>query len=71
MSATLFLALVGVYLLSTVGIVVVGTLVEPERDAEPEAQNLEQRLAVVRATGSGEGTTEAPPPYFAGTTRRN
>jgi hypothetical protein len=70
-SATLFLALVGVYVLSTVGIVVVGTLVEPERDAGPEAQNLEQRLAVVRATRSGEGTTEAPPPYFAGTTRRN
>jgi hypothetical protein len=69
-SATLFLALVGLYVLSTIGIVVVGTLVESERD-ECEPESLEQRLAVVRAIGPGEESTEAPPPYFAGTTRRN
>jgi hypothetical protein len=69
-SATLFLALVGVYVLSTVGIVVVGTLVEPAR-GEREPETLEQRLAVVRSIGPGEESTGAPPPYFARTTRRN
>ena len=69
MSAALFLALVGVYVLGTVGIVVVGTLVDPER-GEREPESLEQRLAVVRAIGPGEESTGAPPPYFARATRR-
>ena len=69
MSATLFLALVGVYVPSTVGIVVVGTLMEPERGGR-EPETLEQRLAVVRAIGPGDESTGAPPPYFARTTRR-
>ena len=63
MSTTLFLALVGVYVLGTVGIVVVGTLVGPER-GEREPESLEQRLAVVRAIGPGEESSGTPPPYF-------
>ena len=65
----LFLALAAVYLISILGIVVVGTLVETP-DNRPAS--LEQRLAIVRAIAPPDDTVAAPPhPYFVRGRRRS
>jgi hypothetical protein len=56
MDMTLFLALVGVYVLGIAGVVVSGSIVGPTR---VEPRDLETRLALVRSTDTDESGTAA------------
>jgi hypothetical protein len=61
-SALLFFAFVGVYVLGVAGVVVAGTIVEPRPD---DSHGLEDRLVLARETTAPHGTIIARHPRYS------